>query len=88
MPFAFRGCPAVLYTPRNLTGKSNAELSPEASGLLTCADASSVCWPQQDGDGPDVGSCDYDICEAISQAMTEGAQLVPRARIAQLQARS
>eukprot|EP00435_Cladocopium_sp_Y103_P001966 s1463_g1.t1 len=30
-------------------------------------------------------SCDYDICEAVSQAMTEGAQLVPRARVAQLQ---
>ena len=30
-------------------------------------------------------SCDYDVCEAISQAMTEGAQLVPRARVAQLQ---
>lgn len=30
-------------------------------------------------------SCDYDVCEAISQAMTDGAQLVPRARVAQLQ---
>ena len=39
-------------------------------------------------DAPDAsGSCDYDVCEAISQAMTEGAQLVPRARVAQLQAR-
>eukprot|EP00439_Symbiodinium_sp_Y106_P026347 s6397_g3.t1 len=38
-------------------------------------------------DAPDAsGSCDYDVCEAISQAMTEGAQLVPRARVAQLQA--
>jgi len=37
-------------------------------------------------DQPEGGSCDYHVCEAISQAMTEGAQLVPRARIAQLQA--
>eukprot|EP00931_Biecheleriopsis_adriatica_P100694 TRINITY_DN75952_c0_g1_i1.p1 TRINITY_DN75952_c0_g1~~TRINITY_DN75952_c0_g1_i1.p1 ORF type:complete len:2665 (+),score=531.47 TRINITY_DN75952_c0_g1_i1:80-8074(+) len=31
-------------------------------------------------------SCDYDICEAISDAMCDGQQLMPRARLAQLQA--
>eukprot|EP00927_Polykrikos_kofoidii_P086102 TRINITY_DN9547_c1_g1_i1.p1 TRINITY_DN9547_c1_g1~~TRINITY_DN9547_c1_g1_i1.p1 ORF type:complete len:1837 (+),score=294.25 TRINITY_DN9547_c1_g1_i1:89-5512(+) len=29
-------------------------------------------------------ACDHDVCEAVSQAMNNGSQVVPRARIAQL----
>lgn len=35
-------------------------------------------------DSQDSGSCSYDVCEAISQALSNGARVLPKARLTQL----
>lgn len=56
------------------------------ASLMDLTGASSALTGDFQESGGKAVSCSYDICEAISQAMTDGTQLVPRARIAQLHA--
>ncbi|CAJ1337315.1 unnamed protein product, partial [Effrenium voratum] len=82
---AFRHGSRAEIPVRHMSTMVNCSIASLASLMSLTGTSHSKKLPTEAG--ADQGrSCDYDVCEALSQAMTEGSQLVPKARLAQLQA--
>ncbi|CAK8997126.1 unnamed protein product [Durusdinium trenchii] len=82
---AFRSGASNEVPVRLISAMINACIAALAALMTLTGSSSAKQLPFEPSEAGSKISCDYDVCEAVSQAMTEGAQLVPRARVAQLQ---
>lgn len=82
---AFRNGASSEVPVRLISAMINACIAALAAVMNLTGSSNALDLPFDSVEAGGKVSCDYDICEAVSQAMTEGAQLVPRARVAQLQ---
>ena len=82
---AFRNGASTEVPVRIISAMINASIAALAALMNLTGSSTARQSPFDSEEAPGKISCDYDVCEAVSQAMTEGAQLVPRARVAQLQ---
>jgi hypothetical protein len=77
---------ALAYAAQRSIASDSEECVKLVSALVQDSiQALATCMHGCEGpDGLEEFSCDYNVCEAISQAMSNGGQFVPKARVTQL----